>query len=146
MMKGRWLRPFQKIILIYILTTTVALALVLVIFGAGPEFSDGTGYGDISVEHVRMLMEANPSLIIVDVRTSEEFSLVRIERAVSLCVCDEEQLLLNLQPGDEILVYCLSGTRSKKAMMILNENGYRKVYNMLGGISEWIRQGYPVAG
>ena len=146
MIKARGLRYLQKIILSYILTTTVALMLVLVIFGAGPELSDGASYGDISVEQARTLMEANPSLIIVDVRTSEEYSLVRIERAVNLCVCDEEVLLLNLQPEDRILVYCLSGTRSRKAMMILNEHGYRYVYNMLGGISEWIRQGYPVAG
>ena len=146
MLKGRRLRAFQKAILLYILTTTGALTLVLATFGGRLEVSNGTRYGDISVDHAKLLIDLTPSLIIVDVRTSAEYSLGHLENAVNLCVCNEEQLLLALQPEDEILVYCLSGTRSLKAMLILNEHGYCQVYNMLGGISEWVEQGYPVVG
>jgi len=145
-LKGRWLRAFQKAILLYILATTGALTLVLAFFGARLEVSHGTRYGDLSVDDAKLLMDSTPSLIIVDVRTAAEFSLGHIENAVNLCVCNEEHLLLNLQPEDEILVYCLSGTRSLKAKMILNEHGYGQVYNLLGGISEWVEQGYPVVG
>jgi len=102
-------------------------------------------YGNVSVEQAKKLIESNPFLVIVDVRTDPEFQSDHIEGAINLCVCYEEELLKGLNPNDRILVYCLSGTtRSAKAMMILNENGYAKVYNMLGGITEWIELGYPV--
>jgi rhodanese-related sulfurtransferase len=52
--------------------------------------------------------------------------------------------LNNLNQNDEILVYCLSGSRSALAMQILNENNYEKVFNLLGGIRAWIDSGYPV--
>jgi len=138
------LRDLQEIILIYISATTVALMIVLAIFGAKLEFLNGTSYGNISVEQAKMLIESDPSMVLVDVRTASEFSSGHIEGAVNLCVCNEEELLHNLESRDEILVYCLSGTRSLKAMMILSENGYSKVYNMLGGIIEWIEKDYPV--
>ena len=44
----------------------------------------------------------------------------------------------------KILVYCRSGQRSAKASRILIENGYSKVYNMQGGIMEWMNAGYEV--
>jgi parallel beta-helix repeat protein len=52
--------------------------------------------------------------------------------------------LNELNKSDEILVYCGVGGRSANASGILASNGFLHVYNMLGGISEWIRQGNPV--
>lgn len=138
------MRDLQKMILIYISATTVALLLTFAILGSRLELLNGKSYGNISVEQAKMLIESNPLLVIVDVRTSSEFSSNHIEGAINLCVCDTEELLHKLDPRDEIIVYCLSGTRSTKAMMILNENGYYNVYNMLGGIAEWIEHGYSV--
>lgn len=101
-------------------------------------------YGDLSVEQSKQLIESNPLLVIVDVRTASEFDTGNIEGAINLCLCDEIELLNNLEPNYEILVYCHSGARSKQAMIVLNENGYRKVYNMLKGITGWVDKGYPV--
>ena len=36
-----------------------------------------------------------------------------------------------------IIVHCRSGQRSKKAAKILQENGFEKVHNLLGGILAW---------
>lgn len=140
------MRDLQKMVLTYISVTTIALTLVLAFSGSRLGLLTPESYGDISVEQAKALIESNPSLVIVDVRTSSEFDLGHIENAIDLCVCNVEELLLNLEPRDEILVYCLSGIRSMKAMMILNENGYYKVYNLLGGITEWTEQGYQAVG
>ena len=101
-------------------------------------------YGDISIEQARRLIETNPDLVIVDVRTPEEFATGYLEGAVNLCVeCDAQLLLDNLDPNDDILLYCRTGRRSANALEILRENGYEKVYNMLGGITAWVNAGYP---
>ena len=101
-------------------------------------------YGDISIEQARRLIETNPDLVIVDVRTPEEFATGYLEGAVNLCVeCDAQLLLDNLDPNDDILLYCRTGRRSANALEILRENGYEKVYNILGGITAWVNAGYP---
>ena len=105
----------------------------------------GSSQGDISVEQARSLIETKPNLVIVDVRTPEEYATGYIEGAVNLCVeCDAQLLLDNLNPEDEILLYCRTARRSANAMRILNDNGYEKVYNMLGGIVAWKDAGYPI--
>lgn len=100
--------------------------------------------GDISIEQAKILIESKPNLVIVDVRTPEEYATGYIGGALNLCVeCDAQLLLDNLDPDDEILLYCRTGRRSANAMRILNENGYERVYNMLGGIVAWKDAGYP---
>ena len=101
--------------------------------------------GDISVEQAMLLIETRPDLVIVDVRTPEEYETGYIEGAMNICVtCDAQELLDNLEPYDEILLYCRTGRRSATAVQILIDNGYQSVYNMLGGITAWIDAGYTV--
>ena len=104
-----------------------------------------TSEGDVTIEQAKIFIESKPNLVIVDVRTPEEFSTGYIEGAVNLCVeCDAQLLLDDLDPDDEILVYCRTGRRSANAMKILGENDYEKVHNMVGGIEAWKNAGYPV--
>ena len=103
-----------------------------------------SAYGEINIEKARELIETKPSLVIVDVRTPEEYATGYIEGAINLCVeCNTQLLLDNLNPNDEILLYCRTGRRSENAMTILNDNGYKKVYNMAGGILAWMDACYP---
>ena len=131
------------------LSSRILCILVLAAVAAGASYYylhlQGYSQGDISVEQARSLIESKPNLVIVDVRTPEEYATGHIERAVNLCSeCNAQLLLDNLNPEDEILLYCRTARRSSNAMRILNENGYEKVYNMLGGIVTWKDAGYPV--
>lgn len=128
-----------------LLTTIVIIVLAVVSTTYYYLQSLNSSYGDISIEQARQLIESNPDLIIVDVRTPEEFATGYLKGAINLCVeCDAQLLLDNLDPNDEILLYCRTGRRSANALRILRENGYEKVYNMLGGITAWINSGYPI--
>lgn len=102
-----------------------------------------TSYGDITVEQAKELIETNPSLVILDVRTDWEFEEGHIEGAINIPVEELQQRLGELNPGDEILVYCRVGNRSRRAAQILADNGFSRIYNMLGGIEAWKQAGYP---
>lgn len=43
-----------------------------------------------------------------------------------------------------IVVYCTVGKRSENISKKLKEAGYTKVFNLYGGIVEWVNQGLPV--
>jgi rhodanese-related sulfurtransferase len=42
------------------------------------------------------------------------------------------------------LLYCLSSRTSEKAVSLFRDLGFREVYDIFGGLNEWIRKGYPV--
>ncbi len=120
----------------------VAVALVAV---AGVLMSLRHGYGDITVEDAATLIASRPHLVIIDVRTPAEFKVEHLDGAINLCIpCDPDAAIQTLDPEDEILLYCRSGARSAEGLRILNAYGYRKVFNMRGGIVEWKAKGYPV--
>jgi rhodanese-related sulfurtransferase len=55
------------------------------------------------------------------------------------------QEFMETYAGEEVVLYCKGGYRSLIGSYILCEAGFTgTVYNMLGGITEWIAQGYPI--
>lgn len=88
----------------------------------------------------------NPDFIILDVRTQSEFAGGHIENAVNIDFNAEDfrDQLDALDKENIYLVYCRSGNRSGQAMDIMRDLEFRRVYNMLGGINDWIDAGYDV--
>lgn len=131
---------FKKFVLIYLAVLVIGVAVAFIYL----QTSQGRfHYGDVSVEEATELIQQNVKLKIVDVRLDTEFNESHIPGAINVCVCDPDNLLRDLSPDDEILVYCRSGLRSSAALDFLNEHGYSKVYNMVGGIVAWKNAGYP---
>jgi rhodanese-related sulfurtransferase len=99
---------------------------------------------DISVEEVLDIITGGEDYIILDVRTPEEFNQGHLEGVVHIPVDELEGRLDELSKDKPIIAYCKSGGRSSKAAGLLIENGFTQVYNMSGGITEWMGKNYPV--
>jgi rhodanese-related sulfurtransferase len=86
------------------------------------------------------------NLVIIDVRTPEEYAKGYIENAVNLNYYSEtfEEELGKLNKSKTYIIYCRSGRRSKMALDTMRELDFVKVYNVLGGIIEWEAKGLPV--
>ena len=107
-----------------------------------------TQYTDISVQQGKGMIDRG-EVFILDVRTQEEYASGHINGSTLLAVQDipEQELtekLKEIPKNRKILVYCRSGRRSAEASGILAENGFAQVYNMQGGITEWMNSGYEV--
>jgi len=104
---------------------------------------------DITVNQADSLIttnSANPNFIILDVRTSSEYSGGHIKHAINIDYYSptlRTQLNL-LNKNDVYLVYCHLGGRSASAMDTMQVLGFIETYNMLGGIDAWILAGYQV--
>jgi rhodanese-related sulfurtransferase len=87
-----------------------------------------------------------PNLVILDVRTREEFDQGHIRKALLIPHSELEQRIdeLTEHMNHEIIVYCFCGMRSTIACGILDAHGFKKVYNMVDGINAWTGQGYPI--
>lgn len=101
-------------------------------------------YTNVTVTQAKVMIDSNPSLVILDVRTQSEYDSGHIRNAKLIPVTELESRLNELNKNDEILVYCKSGGRSSTASQILVNNGFLHVCNMLGGITAWTGEGYTV--
>jgi len=85
-------------------------------------------------------------LVILDVRTHSEFKAGHIEGAINVDYYSEsfEKILNKMDKTKTFLVYCRSGVRSGRATYIMKDLGFKKIYNIIRGILEWIDEGFPI--
>lgn len=83
-------------------------------------------------------------VLILDVRTQEEYDAGHIRNSTLIPVQVLDKRWNELPRDKKILVYCKSGSRSAQASGILVNNGFKEIYNMKGGITDWINAGYDV--
>ena len=89
---------------------------------------------------------AEPSVVVLDVRTAEEFNEGHIEGAVNIDYKQSgfvEKSKATLPKNRTIAVYCRSGRRSAGAAELLAAEGY-KLVNLMGGILAWKESNRPV--
>ena len=113
------------------------LMALLLLAGCGAQSEEST-YRQVNAEEAATMMEEESGYIILDVRTTEEYSEKHIPGAINIPtetigdqdipeLPDKEQL---------ILVYCRSGNRSKQASEKLVKLGYTNIVEF-GGINDW---------
>lgn len=92
---------------------------------------------DLSPEEAKARMEANPDLILLDVRTQEEYDDGHIPGAVCLpSDMIEEGMPFSFDKDAEILLYCHSDKRSAETASRLRAMGYTNVSD-IGCILDW---------
>jgi rhodanese-related sulfurtransferase len=96
-------------------------------------------YHKISAAEAKKMLDDNPKIILLDVRTEAEHKENRIHDSVLLPVSEIESKAAEVLPDKEavIIVYCRSGRRSLAASNMLISMGYINVYDMDGGINGW---------
>lgn len=127
--------------LIFVLVGMLGVALELKIIYASP-------YIDIDVDTAYNMITNGTylELVVLDVRTQSEVDVGHIYDSFWIPHTELEARIGELAGHEdhEVIVYCLSGVRSAQASGILDTNNFTKVYNMLGGITEWQSAGNPV--
>ena len=105
-------------------------------------FSD---FESISPKQAYELLQKDPSITLLDVRTPEEYAPEHIAGAtlIPVQVLGENLSKLENVKDKKIIVYCHSGSRSVAASRILIQNGFTPV-NVTGGISAWKSEGLSV--
>ena len=91
---------------------------------------------NINISELKHLL-SDKELIILDVRDKEDFPKRRINKAINIEI-EEINNIIKICPdkNKKILVYCARGVRSIVAAEILEELGYKEVYNLKGGIEK----------
>lgn len=130
------MRRISRILLVVLALGAVALA------GCS---SDGA-LETVSPESAAETIESNPDVVVLDIRTPEEFAGGFIEGAVNIdfYAADFNDQLASLDKDAEYVVYCRSDNRSGQAMDVFADLGFQTVTEIDGGIVAWYETGLPV--
>lgn len=86
--------------------------------------------------------------IVLDVCTPNEYGQQHLKNAVNVNYHSDgfDTHLEQMDKEKPYFVYCWAGSRSAKAANKMREMGFKNVYELKGGISNWMKQGKPVKG
>jgi len=96
-------------------------------------------YENVPAAQFAYLLKQTPSAQLIDVRTADEFSDQHLDKAQNIDWNGDnfEAQVGKLDHSKPVFVYCMSGGRSKKASTKLAEMGFKKIYELNGGILKW---------
>ncbi len=98
----------------------------------------------LSPQQVTLLVNRQDG-VIVDIRDSKVFDGGHIVDAINIPLAKLKERLRELEKFREkpVVVVCQLGQQSGDAVKLLEENGFRAVSRMRGGMTEWQTQGLP---
>ena len=90
----------------------------------------------LSAPELKAMVDAGTTCELVDVRTPQEREIASIDGARLLDQAYHDALLV-LDRDTPLVFQCHHGIRSQRAAEYFRERGFRRLYNLTGGIDAW---------
>jgi rhodanese-related sulfurtransferase len=97
-------------------------------------------YGTITVAELHERLDNGEEVMLIDVREPLEYEMARLEGARLLPLSRFPEWVETLNPDDEMVFMCHHGIRSAQVCAFLVRQGFKKIYNLAGGIDRWSRE------
>lgn len=95
---------------------------------------------EIEPRELAMLLAGKSPPRLLDVRNPEEHQICHLDNSVLIPLGELERRFGELSADEDVVVYCRSGNRSRRAIELLKSKGFSKLTNLNGGISAWAEQ------
>ena len=94
------------------------------------------GIPQVTAVELKKRLDNNDDIFVLDVREPHEYQIANLG-AKLIPLGDLPARAGELDKDREIIVHCKSGGRSQKAAEFLAQNGFKKIWNLAGGITGW---------
>lgn len=90
------------------------------------------------INYIELKERVMTGAVLLDVRSAQEYQEGHLEGAILVPEYEIEKNIEKILPNkqQEIVVYCQSGNRSKKACKTMRLKGYENLYNLKGGLED----------
>ncbi len=105
--------------------------------GRGQEEEFASAGAEIDAQTLKEWMDAKKKFVLIDVREPNEWEIAHIEGAKLIPLGQIAARVSELDSADEIVLQCHHGSRSARAQAALGKFGFKKTYNLMGGIDAW---------
>ena len=101
---------------------------------------------NVSPDEAEKLLKDNPKIVVLDVRTPEEFAKGHIAGAknVDFKAADFAEKVAALDKSKTYLVHCAAGGRSSKTLDVMKDKNFGAIYHLNEGFKAWEKAGKPV--
>ncbi len=89
---------------------------------------------------------ADRSLVVLDVRTPEEFAAGHVPGAINIPHTELAARVAELEGARDrdIVIYCRTGRRTGEALGVLEKSGFKRVLHLQGDYTRWSGEHFPV--
>lgn len=138
----------KRVVRIVVVVGVLALAggaAGYIFFGpVSTQANAGASFRTVTPLEAKALIETRKDLLLVDVRSPEEFQGGSLPGATLIPFWDFAKGRFDLPKDKPILLICAVGGRSLACGQLLASKGYREVYNLKGGLDFWAEQRVPL--
>jgi len=101
-------------------------------------------FKEISAKELSEWLQQEDAPLLLDVRTPAEMARGAIPAGQALPLTTLPIHADELPNNKTLVFYCATGARSAQACMFMKQRGYSNIYNLRGGINDWVRNGLPI--
>ncbi|MFM9943837.1 MAG: rhodanese-like domain-containing protein [Bacteroidia bacterium] len=126
---------------------SISFVFVAIILNSCTNGQNKSGKTNLSATQFSAKIKEIPTAPLVDVRSAEEYSSGHIQGSKNINWNGDnfESEIVKLDKTKPVFVYCQSGRRSASAADRMRSLGFKEVYELDGGISEWMQADLPVS-
>ena len=104
--------------------------------------AESIGATSITPKQLKRRIEGDKPICLLDVREPHELEISRIREAASINIPHYQVIerMNELDTSQDIVVFCRFGLQSLKVIRELKKHGFKKLYNLEGGINRWAHE------
>lgn len=102
---------------------------------------------NVSSERFNAIISSDKNGVILDLRTTDEINnkgYIKGSVQLDFLSKDAEKKMDQLDKNKTYYIYCASGGRSGDAAEYMQTHGFKRVFNLQKGFSEWLQKGLPI--
>ena len=124
----------------------IIFTCLLILFNiADGQIPDSLKYISVGPAGFRKAYQSDSNAVLIDVREFFEYKKSRIDNAFNIPSSGNLDIPADtLDKESSLFLYCTSGFRSKRVAKQFYDKGFRKLYNLDGGITAWKKDDFPV--
>ena len=100
---------------------------------------------EVNSKEVSTMLQKDTKLVVLDVRTAEEFNDGHVKGAINIDIRQPDALnkIDKLDRNAKYIVHCRTKHRSKMAVDHMLQSGFKNIYQMMDGYMGWAQNGLP---
>jgi rhodanese-related sulfurtransferase len=133
----------------HLIRVLISAVLIAVVASCGLQSTTDIPINNVDVNTTRDLVTQDETVIVLDVRTPEEYAIGHIVGALNINIAEADfsKRISKLDRDKTYIIHCSANVkngRSAKSLEIMSSFGFDKLLNMEGGIIAWEQSGYPL--
>ncbi len=93
----------------------------------------------LSAEALKQKIDSGDKPVLLDVREDWEYEICHLPESINISMSNVNEMLAKLSPDDETVVICHHGMRSFQVGSYLEQNGFKQIINLEGGVDAWAK-------